>query len=212
MIPLPASLFRTLEDGRACDLFALEEVDFQVKPMAKRLAQINRYGGAMCWPYSVAIHSLLVSKLCEIHSHEEAQRRNLSSFVSALAYDGLMHDTTESFGIGDLILPIKRECEAYREIEERIRLQLVSPLQLEAREDPFVRRMDERAYQLECKYMRGAWPTAAHSRFAPWPVTGEEHEACLFYCRQEFYWRDAARLFVLAFERLAPKDVKRRYL
>ena len=208
-VDLPEAIPHGTETGRVRNLLALEEEDFQIKPLARRLAKICRYGGASPWFYAVTSHSLLVSKLLEIEFPAQIYRES-----RAYAYAGLMHDVTEAFGIGDMISPLKRlkGFEAYNEIEYRIREQLVGPFDLIEHELPEVKRADERAYQLECRYMKGSWPRPEATKFEPWYPTDAEHEACLFYLRQEISWRDSARLFITAFDRLALDSVKERCL
>jgi len=217
-VDLPEAIPHGTETGRVRNLLALEEEDFQIKPLARRLAKICRYGGASPWFYAVTSHSLLVSKLLENEQGPYAKPGARAAFraddVRDLAYAGLMHDVTEAFGIGDMISPLKRlkGFEAYNEIEYRIREQLVGPFDLIEHELPEVKRADERAYQLECRYMKGSWPKPNHTKFEPWYPTDAEHEACLFYLKQEISWRDSARLFIAAFDRLAPAAVKERCL
>lgn len=65
---------------------------FKIEHVAKALSQINRYTGHTAWPYSVAQHSVLVSKLLD--------------FDPRLAMLGLAHDAHEVI-IGDISSPLK---------------------------------------------------------------------------------------------------------
>lgn len=217
---LPEQILQSLEDGRMRDLLALDGRDFKIRPLARRLAQVNRYGGASPHPYAVTTHSLLVSRLIDMAAHDahyggllfHDDRFVLGAPAADLSYHALMHDVTEAFGIVDMIRPVKLAMPAYQALEHAIRAQLVGPFGIPPEDSRAIKRADERAYQLECKYHRGKWPGVGHTAFDPWPVTGLEHEAALFYVKQEINWRDSASLFVQAFERLAPNDVKARCL
>ena len=184
---LPNHIPQGLENGRVRDLMELDERDFRIEDIARRLAQLNRYAGALAHPYSVATHSVVVSLLCP------------PEFARA----GLLHDITESFGIGDLISPIKRLMPAFNEIEHAIRVQLAGPFGLTGVEAPEVRRADERAYQLECRYIRGDWPLPQHTSFEPWYPTDEEHEIAMRFMKFEISWRESARLFLQRYEELS---------
>ena len=189
---LPAEIPQGLEDGRVRDLLALTDADFSVEEIAARLARINRFAGATHWPYSVALHSVLVSHLCAHSTSYEDWR---------LA--GLLHDIPEAFGIGDLITPIKRLVTGYRELEDALVTQLCVPfpaLTLHASEE--VRWADERAYQLECLFLRGAWPRPEHTRFAALAPDSLEYQLGRKYLISEWNWRDARDEFVHRYEEL----------
>jgi hypothetical protein len=78
--------------------------DFAMEDIGHHLAMICRYGGAPRFFYSVAEHSVLVSR----HVPPE------------LALHGLLHDAAEAV-VGDTIKPIKvlSEWDAVRRIEDR---------------------------------------------------------------------------------------------
>lgn len=74
-----------------------------LRDIAHALAGINRYTGHGDVHYSVAQHSVLVSRLCTTH---EAKR------------GALMHDATEAY-LGDVSSALKRLLPDYRELEAR---------------------------------------------------------------------------------------------
>jgi len=186
---LPASIPQGLEDGRVRDLLALAPEDMSIGPIAGRLSRVNRYAGATRWPYSVATHSVLVSRL--------------TSPEMALA--GLLHDIPEAFGIGDVILPIKRLVPGIRELEDRIVSQLLPSFpDLAAHSAPEVKTADERAYQLECKYLRGRWPDPwrGGDEEPPAPVSAHEHALAQVYLTRELHWWQTRELFLIRYEEL----------
>jgi uncharacterized protein len=76
--------------GVRFDIFNLRAEDIFVEDIAHHLSQINRFGGATPFPYSVAQHSVIVSNMCSADN----------------AMHGLLHDAAEAY-IGDLPSPWK---------------------------------------------------------------------------------------------------------
>jgi uncharacterized protein len=71
-----------------------------IEDIAHHLSNICRFGGASHQFYSVAQHSILVTEL----------------LPADLQFVGLMHDATEAY-CGDMVRPLKRAMNAYRELE-----------------------------------------------------------------------------------------------
>jgi hypothetical protein len=94
--------------GHRVDIHNPKPSDFDIETIAVALGRICRFGGKIKKEipfYSVAEHSVLVSKLCPKH----------------LKLHGLLHDGSESF-LNDIISPLKLIPEvynAYNPIEER---------------------------------------------------------------------------------------------
>lgn len=90
--------------GRQIDLTAIKPDDIEIIDIAVGLAQQCRYAGQV-WPfYSVAEHSVLISRMVP-------QVPN-----SSLPLKALLHDAPE-FIINDLVRPVKRKVTGYDEIE-----------------------------------------------------------------------------------------------
>lgn len=71
------------------------ELDIRIEDIGHSLAQINRYTGHACRPYSVAEHSLLVADI--------AAAAEMRPVVQLAA---LMHDAHEAY-VGDVSSPVK---------------------------------------------------------------------------------------------------------
>jgi hypothetical protein len=105
---MTTSFMRTA-NGNEFDLRAPRAGTIVTADIAHHLAQINRFCGACCRPYSVAEHSLLV---CEI------VQRLFSSDLHA-QFAALMHDAHEAY-VGDLASPAKHLVgEAWGHLEIR---------------------------------------------------------------------------------------------
>lgn len=76
------------------ELGSTEMVGITPRDVANSLAKLNRYIGHTIEPYSVGYHSLIVSRLCEIHG-------------PVVALYGLLHDVAETV-VGDLSYPMKQ--------------------------------------------------------------------------------------------------------
>ncbi len=86
--------------------FYLTEPDpSQIDPVdiAHALSMICRYGGHVSRFYSVAEHSVLISR----------------ALPRELALRGLLHDATEAY-VGDVVRPLKHLLPEYRRIEDRL--------------------------------------------------------------------------------------------
>lgn len=99
-------LMRTVS-GRIVDPLDLHPDDVSIIDIAHALSMINRYGGHVGKPYSVAEHSIYVSKRIESLGYS-------TDFQLA----GLLHDASEAY-VADLPRPIKRDVmlKGYVDIE-----------------------------------------------------------------------------------------------
>ena len=91
------------------DLLEPRIEDIRIQEIAHNLSHICRFNGSTAQPYSVAAHSVFVSKLV---------RASGGAAWACLA--GLLHDATEAY-LGDVSGPLKRSgyVDGYRELEDR---------------------------------------------------------------------------------------------
>lgn len=120
--------------------------DIDIEDIAFALSNICRFGGH-CEFYSVAQHSVLVSRIVE------AETGDLS-----LAFHGLMHDAAEAY-LGDLIRPIKHWsgdwAEAYKKIEARLEKVIAQVFDLPYPMPDAVKRADDIAGATEARDLMG---------------------------------------------------------
>lgn len=89
--------------GKLVDLANFTEGDVRLLDISHALSCINRYTGHTITPYSVAQHSVMVSKLCEPQD----------------ALWGLLHDASEAY-LGDVARPLKALLPDYVELEQHV--------------------------------------------------------------------------------------------
>lgn len=98
--PDPDDWFSTYS-GRRVHILSPRPEDIDIADIAHALAHVNRFGGHTRRFYSVAEHSVLVSRLVP------------PEFV----FQGLMHDASEAY-LGDVIRPLKAWLPEYKRIEK----------------------------------------------------------------------------------------------
>ena len=89
--------------GKLVDLSNFGPDDVRLPDISHALSLLNRFTGHSKAPYSVAQHSVLVSRL----THEDN------------ALWGLLHDASEAY-LGDVATPLKNMLPGYRDLEERV--------------------------------------------------------------------------------------------
>jgi hypothetical protein len=93
--------------GKALDFLNIQNSSICMEDIAQGLSNTGRFAGQLERFYSVAEHSVLVSRLCE---------ELLSIKILGLLESALMHDAAEAY-IGDVTTPLKRLCPGFQLIE-----------------------------------------------------------------------------------------------
>lgn len=98
--------------------------DIRLADIAHGLSNLCRYGGQCGCFYSVAEHSVLVSRIAEdlagkfLYDGEVVTAHQRAS-VRRWAYVGLLHDASEAY-LQDIVQPLKRNLSDYGRIERRM--------------------------------------------------------------------------------------------
>jgi uncharacterized protein len=112
-----------------------------IEDIAHALSNVCRFSGHCPHHYSVAQHSVLVSKLC---SQDDA-------------LTGLLHDATEAY-IGDMVTPLKRLIPDFRSFEDRLWSIIAKKFGAKRVIPQGVHRADLAALSIEAKNLMGVDP------------------------------------------------------
>ncbi|MBV8973179.1 MAG: hypothetical protein JO290_12910 [Sphingomonadaceae bacterium] len=125
--------------------------DFTIEDIAVGLSRCARFAGQTATFYSVAEHSVWVSRLVP----------------PRLALAGLMHDASEAF-TGDMPSPLKRLCPEFKLIEHRVMMAVADRFGFGWPEDPEVKAADLVMLSTEHRALRS--PEIAATWLADRPV------------------------------------------
>lgn len=128
---LSPSMMQTFT-GKLIDLSNFREEDVRLPDISHALSIINRFTGHSKVPYSVAQHSVMVSRITE----------------PEYALWGLMHDASEAY-LGDVATPLKNLLPGYRELEEHVQRTIARVFRLRWPMPPEVKEADVRALAAE---------------------------------------------------------------
>lgn len=161
--------------GKVIDLANFKEDDVRLPDIAHALSLINRFTGHSVEPYSVAQHSVLVSRIVE-------ERHALWA---------LLHDASEAY-IGDVATPLKTMLPNYRELEEQIQRAIAQKFGLKWPMPHEIKEADLKALMAE---KRDLIPGGHDWGIPVDPAAGEV---------VPLSWQDAKKLFEDRFKELTP--------
>lgn len=161
--------------GKLIDLQKFTVDDVRLPDIAHALACINRYTGHTKVPYSVAQHSVMVSRLCG-DEH---------------ALWGLMHDASEAY-LGDVARPLKVMLPQYVTLEHSVQRAIAQAFGLSWPIPPAVKVADNRALIAEKRVLM----TVEHD----WGIEAEPVSAPIV----PLPWLEAKVLFESRFKELVP--------
>jgi hypothetical protein len=157
--------------------------DICIADIAHGLSLQCRYNGHTKDFYSVAQHSVLVSRHCE------SMTKNRIDCV-AISLWGLLHDAAESY-LGDMVRPLKRSMPAYRDAEYGVMVAVCKCFGLGGVEPPEIKTADTVLLATERRDLMGPaplpWDSIENIEPLPesivgWPFALAE---VLFLCRFE---------------------------
>lgn len=122
--------------------------DIHIQDIAHALSQVNRYVGQTTFPYSVAQHSVYVSRMVPAH----------------LALVGLLHDASEAY-LSDISRDVKMLMPEYKEWEANLERMIAQRFDL-----PYPWPAEVKEADTEILRREGAWLFPEHS--AMWPAWG----------------------------------------
>lgn len=168
--------------------FFIEHPEFDIADIAHALAMQCRYTGHCKTFYSVAEHSVLVSKLCTMYDLGDP-------------FEALMHDAAEAY-LSDIAAPWKALLPDYKKLEAKIELPLRKHWGLPAVLSDGVKRADWLALFIEA---RALLPTQARDWIAPEGI--KEQAALIDLPVRAFSPALAMRSFINEYARLSQRRV-----
>lgn len=131
-----------------------ESHDFPIELIAHSLSKLCRFNGHCKRFYSVAEHSVLVSRILPPH----------------LQLVGLLHDASEAY-VGDMPSPLKRMIPQYKEIEERVQAAMAKRHGLPYPFPYEIHEADKAVYRAERSQIAGGEDNLWYTEFTDAKVT-----------------------------------------
>jgi hypothetical protein len=102
--------------GKIMNFLDIQSSSICMEDISQGLSNTSRFAGQIERFYSVAEHSVLVSRLCE---------SMLKVDFIGVVESALMHDAAEAY-IGDVTTPLKRLCPGFQIIEQELEQAIIS--------------------------------------------------------------------------------------
>lgn len=148
--------------GRRFDPLSPRPQDFCIEDIAHALSQECRYAGQTSRFYSVAEHSVMVSRWAQILVQKSAVSPEFQQFPGETEHEvslwGLLHDASEGLGLRDIPVPILRNAKwaaGYREAHQHVMSVVAEKFGLGKLEPHAVIEADKRMVATE-------WPQLIH--------------------------------------------------
>ncbi len=127
--------------------------EFRIRDVARALSMQCRYNGHVVKFYSVAEHSVRVSRRCEQVMIDMGYPEGCEE-VETVSKQGLLHDASEAY-LSDLPRPVKHlpELEAYRQAEKRLQGDIFEWCGLPREEHPIVKAVDAEILGTEARQL-----------------------------------------------------------
>jgi 5'-deoxynucleotidase YfbR-like HD superfamily hydrolase len=174
----PKSAWIQTYTGKAFYVLDPQVADIDIKDIAHALSMQCRFTGHSRYFYSVAEHSVGVSK----------------NGPKEFALWGLLHDASEAY-LTDLSRPLKQYSDLgarYREVEDRLMAVICEHFGLQLQEPPEVKVADKRMFQTERRFLM-------RDSASRWNETEEPYDN---YRIVAMYPNDAERAFYKRFEEI----------
>jgi 5'-deoxynucleotidase YfbR-like HD superfamily hydrolase len=134
--------------GQFFDLLEPAKSEYDIDTIATALSNICRYTGHVTRFYSVAEHSVLVSRIVP----------------ARFSLEGLLHDASEAF-VGDVSSPLKKLLDRYQEIEYNIQEDVARRFGLQFPFPEEIHKADKQLYWAERKMIAPAVDALWHKEF-----------------------------------------------
>ncbi len=137
--------------GKMIDPSNLKVEDIDALDISKALSNLCRFGGHCFEFYSVAEHSLLVTKILTEWGYPE-------NICGDIALAGLLHDASEAY-ICDIPTPFKRKLPQYKELEQEVMKHITAKFGIEWLNDENhewskpIKKADNLALDIEMDYL-----------------------------------------------------------
>lgn len=125
-----------------------ENHDYPIELIAHSLSKLCRFNGHCKKFYSVAEHSVLVSRIVPVR----------------YALVGLLHDASEAY-VGDMPSPLKRMIPQYKEIEERVQAAMAKAYNLPYPFPHEIHEADKAVYRAERSQIAGGEDNLWYTEF-----------------------------------------------
>jgi hypothetical protein len=160
----------SLLNGGFFDYEAPERSRYSIEDIARGLSHTARFSGQTNRVYTVAQHSVLVSKLVPPEH----------------ALEGLLHDGTEAF-LCDVPSPLKRMLPGYVELEKRAEADMCKRFGMKFPFHPSIKEADIRVFLAERRDMQPCVKEVCYEGYEPYRnkiIAWDSHMSYIYFMRR----------------------------